>query len=89
MRPGGCVGVFRASGGNGGGGPAGGGDVGDAYGLVMYEASEVIEGIGSRNAALPDLCRRWPMSSFGDLLADRFDFPLPSLDDEELPEFLV
>lgn len=52
VRPGGRVGVLRASGGNGGGGCAGGGVCAApvAYGLVTYEVSDVIDGIASRKA---------------------------------------
>ena len=90
LRPGGCVGVFLSSDGTGGGGPEGGGDIGEAYGFVMYDASDVIEGIGSRKTAFPDLCRLWPLLSFDDPLEDRFDCPMLSFGDlsldEELPE---
>lgn len=56
VNPGGCVGVRRVSDGIGGGGPFGGGvcDGSPAYGLVTYEVSEFMEGIGSRRAAMPD-----------------------------------
>ena len=55
-RPGGRVGVRRASVGIGGGAPAGGGVwAGPAYGLVMYDVSEVMDGMGSRS---PDLAAR-------------------------------
>lgn len=59
----------------------------------MYEASDVIEGIGSRKTALPDLFRLCPLPPFGDLLEDRLDCPLLPLGDvlleEELPECRV
>jgi hypothetical protein len=61
LSPGGREGVLFASVGIGGNDSAGGGDVGEANGLVMYEASEVIEGIGSRNPPLLDLRRRVPL----------------------------
>ena len=54
VRPGGLVGVLRASTGIGGGGPAGGGVcAGPAYGFVVYDASDVSEGIGSRKPGFP------------------------------------
>ena len=52
LSPGGLDGVLLASGGSGGNDAAGGGDAGDAYGFVMYDASEVIEGMGSRKPFL-------------------------------------
>ena len=53
-RPGGLVGVRRASVGIGGGGPGGGGvSAGPAKGLVIYDASDVIDGIGSRRPDPP------------------------------------
>lgn len=71
LSPGGREGVLFASGGSGGNASAGGGDIGDAYGFVMYEASEVIEGMGSRNPLLLDLRRRVPLFPLGDLLDGR------------------
>lgn len=61
LSPGGREGVLFASGGSGGNDSAGGGDVGEANGLVMYEASEFIEGIGSRS---PPLRRLVPLPAF-------------------------
>ncbi|KAH9817428.1 hypothetical protein Tdes44962_MAKER10369 [Teratosphaeria destructans] len=79
--PGGRVGVRRASAGKGGGGPGGGGVGGVttavAYGLVMYDASEVVDGIGSRRPDLPPL-RRLPLvslPSLGDQSGDRYVLP--------------
>jgi hypothetical protein len=64
LSPGGREGVLFASDGSGGNASAGGGDVGEANGLVMYEASEVIEGIGSRSPPLLDLRRLVPLPPF-------------------------
>jgi len=61
LSPGGREGVLLASIGSGGNASAGGGDVGEANGLVIYEASEPIDGIGSRN---PPLRRRVPLLAF-------------------------
>lgn len=83
-RPGGRVGVRRASVGMGGGGPGGGGvrEGPAAYGFVMYDASDVIEGMGSRSTAFPlrlllslvgdrpgDF-RVWLLSGFGVIVLD-------------------
>ena len=64
LRTGGREGVRFASDGIGGSASAGGGDIGEANGLVMYEASEVIEGIGSRSPPLLDLRRLVPLPPF-------------------------
>ena len=72
--PGGREGVLCASGGSGGKASAGGGDVGEAKGFVMYEASEVMDGIGSRSPLLLDLRLLAPLPPLplpGDLLEDR------------------
>jgi hypothetical protein len=77
--PGGREGVLCASGGSGGSDSAGGGDIGDAYGFVMYDASEVMEGIGSRSPLLEDLRLLVPLPPFplpGDLLKGRPVWPL-------------
>jgi hypothetical protein len=73
-RPGGRVGVLRASDGIGGGGPCGGGVCArPAYGLVTYDVSDVIDGIGSRSPELPARRLFSPTSlpPRGDLPGDR------------------
>lgn len=72
--PGGRDGVLCVSGGSGGKASAGGGDVGEAKGFVMYDASEVMDGIGSRSPLLLDLrllVALPPLPLPGDLLGDR------------------
>ena len=71
VKPGGCIGVDRVSSGIGGGGKFGGGVRVSpaAYGFVTYDVSDVIDGIGSRNAATR--CTREPLIRslpFGDFL---------------------
>jgi len=83
-KPGGRVGVRLASVGMGGGGPRGGGvAAGPAYGLVIYEVSDVIEGIGSRNPDL--LVFRLPPPPSLQFFGDRRDRPLDG-DDRVSPE---
>ena len=77
--PGGREGVLCASGGRGGKASAGGGDVGEAKGFVMYDASEVIDGIGSRSPSLLDLRLLVPFPPLplpGDLLEGLSVWPL-------------
>lgn len=77
--PGGRDGVLCASGGSGGKASAGGGDVGEAKGFVMYDASDVMDGIGSRSPLLLDLRLLVPLPPLplpGDLLEDRPVWPL-------------
>ena len=72
--PGGREGVLCASGGSGGKASAGGGDVGEAKGFVMYDASDVIDGIGSRSPPVLDLRLLVPLPLLplpGDLLEAR------------------
>lgn len=79
LRPGGRDGVRLASVGIGGNASAGGGDVGDEYGLVIYDASDAIDGMGSRKPLLLDIRRRVPLPPLpfpGDALDGRPVWPL-------------